>query len=127
MDIFKIIGVGIVGAVCALVLKHSQSQYAVLATLATGVVILIVTLQSLGNVLVSFREIVDRTGVDDGLFATLLKIVGVGYLTEYSASMCADMDCASIGKKIAFGGKIAIFLMALPIVKSLVEIVLVLI
>lgn len=123
MDIFRIIGVGIVGAICALVLKNTQSQYAVMATLATGVIILIVTLQSLGSVLVAFREIMDRTGVDATIFGILLKIIGVGYLTEYTSGLCADLECASIGKKIAFAGKIAIFLLALPIVKALIELV----
>lgn len=123
MDIFRIIGVGIVGAICALVLKNTQSQYAVMATLATGVIILIVTLQSLGSVLVAFREIMDRTGVDATIFGILLKIIGVGYLTEYTSGLCADLECASIGKKIAFAGKIATFLLALPIVKALIELV----
>lgn len=123
MDIFRIIGVGIVGAICALVLKNTQSQYAVMATLATGVIILIVTLQSLGSVLIAFREIMDRTGVDATIFGILLKIIGVGYLTEYTSGLCADLECASIGKKIAFAGKIAIFLLALPIVRALIELV----
>lgn len=123
MEIFKVIGVGIVGAVCALILKNTQSQYAVLATLATGIVVLIVAMNALSTVLVSFREIVDRTGVDEALFASLLKIIGVGYLTDYSASVCSDLECGSIGKKINFAGKIAIFLMSVPIIKALIDVI----
>lgn len=123
MEIFKVIGVGIVGAVCALVLKNTQSQYALLASLATGIVILIVAMNALTSVLVSFREIVDRTGVDEGLFASLLKIIGVGYLTDYSASICTDLECAGIGKKLNFAGKIAIFLMSVPIIQALIDVI----
>ena len=65
----------------------------------------------------------DKTGVDNALFALLIKIIGVGYLTEYSVSLCNDFDCASIGKKLAFAGKIVIFLMALPVVKTLIDLV----
>lgn len=121
MDIFKVIGVGLVGLCAALLLKTTDNRYAVLAVVATGAVILIVSLNSLGGAVVRLHEIIDSTGVDEALFASLLKIVGIGYLTEYTSEVCADADCASIGRKVAFAGKIAIFLLALPIVKALID------
>lgn len=123
MDIVRVIGVALVGAICVIILKNSQSSFAMLASIATGIIVLIVTLNSLGDVILAFQEIVEKTGIDNGLFALLLKIVGVGYLTEYSVSLCNDFECASIGKKLAFAGKIAIFLMAVPIVKTLIDLV----
>lgn len=121
MDIFKVIGVGLVGLCAALLLKTTDNRYAVLAVVATGAVILIVSLNSLGGAVVRLHEIIDSTGVDEALFASLLKIVGIGYLTEYTSEVCTDADCASIGRKVAFAGKIAIFLLALPIVKALID------
>ena len=123
MDIFKVIGVAIVGAICSLLLKNSSSNFSSLAVISTGIIILIIALNSLTEVVIAFEEIVDKTGVDNELFALLVKIIGVGYLTEYSVSLCNDFDCVSIGKKLAFAGKIVIFLMALPVVKTLVELV----
>ncbi len=123
MDIVRVIGVALVGAICVIVLKNTQSSFAMLASIATGIIVLIISLNSLGDVILAFQEIVDRTGIDNALFACLLKIVGVGYLTEFSVSICNDFECASIGKKLAFAGKIAIFLMAVPIVKALIDLV----
>ena len=123
MELFKVIGVGLVGVCATLLLKNTDNRYAILAGIATGAVILIVALNSLSGVFVQLHALVVKTGVDSGLFAALLKIVGIGYVTEYTASVCADADCASIGRKVAFAGKIAIFLLALPIVKALLDIV----
>lgn len=123
MELFKVIGVGLVGVCATLLLKNTDNRYAMLAGIATGAVILIVALNSLSGVIVQLHALVDKTGVDSELFAALLKIVGIGYVTEYTASVCADADCASIGRKVAFAGKIAIFLLALPIVKALLDIV----
>lgn len=120
MDIAKVIGVGIMGAVTALILKHTRSEYAPMAVIAAGVVILMITLSALTDVIVAFEEIVDKTNLSRELFSSLLKIIGIGYLTEYSVSICNDLECASIGKKIALAGKITIFLTALPIIMSLV-------
>ena len=121
MDIFKIVGIAIVGCVCTLLLKNTQSQYAMLSSLATGIIILIIALSSFSKVILSFQAIIDKTGVNSSLFATLLKIIGIGYITEYSQSVCTDLDCASIGKKVSFEGKIAIFLLALPIIENLIN------
>ncbi|MDE6211013.1 MAG: stage III sporulation protein AD [Clostridia bacterium] len=121
MDIFKIVGIAIVGCVCTLLLKNTQSQYAMLSSLATGIIILIIALSSFSKVILSFQAIIDKTGVNSELFATLLKIIGIGYITEYSQSVCEDLECGSIGKKVSFAGKIAIFLLALPIIENLIN------
>ena len=123
MEIFKVIGVGLIGVCAVIVLRATENRYAVLATVATGAVILIIALNSLQGAIVGLHGIIDKTGVDEELFATLLKIVGIGYVTEYTSELCADADCASIGKKVAFAGKIAIFLLAIPIVTALIGIV----
>lgn len=121
MDVFRLVSIGIIGAIACLLLKKTDGHYAALAAVATGIVILIICINSLASVLVSLQEIVDHTGIDNELFAILLKIVGVGYLTEYACGLCEDLDCGGISKKIALGGKIAIFLMALPIVNALLD------
>ena len=54
---------------------------------------------------------------------TLLKIIGIGYLTEYSASVATDAGCASVAQKLQLGGKIVIFLMSISIVTALVDVV----
>ena len=121
MDIFKIVGIAIVGCVCTLLLKNTQSQYAMLSSLATGIIILIIALSSFSKVILSFQAIIDKTGVNSAIFSALLKIIGIGYITEYSQSVCEDLECASIGKKVSFAGKIAIFLLALPIIENLIN------
>ena len=121
MDVFRLVAIGIIGAIACLLLKKTDGQYAALAAVATGIVILIICIKALASVLISLQEIVDRTGMDSKLFSVLLKIVGIGYLTEYACGLCDDLDCGGISKKIALGGKIAIFLTALPIVNALID------
>ncbi len=123
MEIFKVIGVGIIGAIIAGLLKKENSELSILVVMSTGIIILIVILNSLTEVIDAFFEIADKSGLGTGLFSGMLKIIGIGYLTEFSANLCDDYGYLSIGKKIQLGGKITIFLMALPIIGSLVEII----
>jgi stage III sporulation protein AD len=123
LDIFKVIGVGIVGAVIGLFLKDGKPEFVVLSVMATGVMILIFVLNSLTDVVDAFNALVQKTNIDERLFSGILKIIGIGYVTEYSAEVCNDMNFASIAGKIQLAGKITIFLMALPVMTAFIDVI----
>ena len=123
MILAKLIGIALVGVVAVSLLKTTKSEFAVFAVIATGVVMLVTMMGALRDVLLSFDELVRKSGVDDAVFSAVLKIIGVGYLTEYSASVAEDAGCASIARKLQFGGKVVIFLMSISIVTALVDVV----
>ncbi len=123
MILAKLIGIALIGVVAVSLLKTTKSEFAVFAVIATGVVLLVTMMSALREVLLSFDELVEKSGVDDAVFTAVLKIIGVGYLTEYSASIAEDAGCASIARKLQFGGKVVIFLMSISIVTALVDVV----
>ncbi len=121
--IFKLVGIALIGVIVVSLLKTAKPEFAVFATIATGVVMVVTMLSSLQSVILAFDGIVKKSGIDDGIFTAVLKIIGIGYLTEYSASVATDAGCASIAQKLQFGGKIVIFLMSISIVTALVDVV----
>ena len=123
MILAKLIGIALIGVVAVSLLKTTKSEFAVFAVIATGVVMLVTMMGALRDVLLSFDELVRKSGVDDAVFSAVLTIRGVGYLTEYSASIAEDAGCASIARKLQFGGKVVIFLMSISIVTALVDVV----
>ena len=123
MEIFKIIAMGIVTTIAVLVVKPTKPEIALLIGLAGSVLIFINLIDMLASVFNVFTLLVEKTGVSSELFASLLKIIGVGYLAEFSASICADSGNGSIAEKILFGGKIVILMLALPIFISILDII----
>lgn len=121
MELFRVIGVGLVGVLAANMLKRDKPELHLVVLVATGVMVLVIVFSSMSTVINSFGALLHRGGVDGSLFAGVLKIVGIGYLTEYAASVCADCGAQSVGDKVQLAGKIAVFLMGLPIVTALVE------
>lgn len=121
--IFKLIGIALTGVLVITLLKTAKPEFVVFASIATGVVMVAIMLSSLTDVVIAFDDIVQKSGVNDEVFAIVLKIIGIGYLTEYSSSVATDAGCVSIAQKLQFGGKIIIFLMSISIVKALVEVV----
>ena len=66
-----------------------------------------------------FRSIADQANLDASLVGGVVKIIGVGYLTEFSASLCEDYGVSSVGKKMQFAGKILILTLSLPMITSI--------
>ena len=123
MEILKIVGVGLATAIAYILVKQVKNEFAIFVALAGTVLILLLIVTKLTNVIEYFVEIVEKTGVDKSVFFAILKIVGVGYLTEFAANLCNDIGTSSMGNKIVLGGKIVILCLALPIITSLIDIV----
>ena len=122
-QIFKIMGIGLITCVAALIVKPVRSDFAMISSMVGGIVILVMTLSSLSGVLSLISSVANKTGLNGNLIAVVFKIIGVGYLTEFTASLCADAGSGGLGDKILLGGKIIILVMSLPIVTSILNIV----
>lgn len=123
MEIFKIIGVGITGAIAITLVKSTKPDFVVPVTIAAGTIVLIMLINSLNTAVYEFTSLIEKSGISDNLFSGLLKIIGIGYLTEYASGICNDSGSPTLANNIQLGGKITIFLMSLPILSALIDVV----
>ena len=119
----KIIGVAFVTAISAILLKSTKPELSFAVTVTGIIVILLFIVDSLQGVLGVFSSIAQATGVENGLIKILLKIVGVGYLTEFGAGILNDFGSQAVADKIVLGGKITIVILSLPIFQGLLQLV----
>lgn len=122
MDIVKVIIVALIGVMVVVILKDIKPELALLAGLVTGAAILLMILTEITGIFEDFKTISEGAGGGNStIFVTILKIVGIGYLTEYSSGICEDYGSQSIAKKVQLAGKVSIFAMAIPIFANIVE------
>jgi stage III sporulation protein AD len=124
LDITKIIAVGIATALSCIILKQSKPEIAVVVGLVGTIVILVMVIGGLQTVIDRINGIVAQTGIKTEIFASILKIVGIGYLCEFASGICRDAGSSSVADVILLGGKILILVVAIPIIEGLVSIVL---
>jgi len=124
LDIVKIIGIGLVTVIGSIKLKQFKPEFSLVLTLAGSILILLLVVQALSTVFTSFAEIVSKTGINNELFLCVLKVIGVGYLAEFAASICTDSGNTAIADKILLAGKVLILVICLPIIQALIEIIL---
>ena len=70
-----------------------------------------------------FAEITQMTGLDAVIVRTLLKMVGIGYLVEFSAGVLNDFGQNSLADKLIFCGKILVLILAVPILESVLGLI----
>ncbi len=121
MEIFKIIGVAFVTAIAAILLKTTKPELSFAVTVTGVIVILLFIVDSLKHTFAIFSIIVQASGVDNNLIKLLLKIIGVGYITEFGAGILNDFGSNAVADKVILGGKIAIVLLSLPILEGLLQ------
>lgn len=123
MELIKIVVVGIVISILAVFLKQVKPEYSVICIVAGSILLLLYILYSISDIFNFFSDIVNKTGIDNNLFLTIVKVIGIGYLIEFSANICNDSGNSAIADKVVLAGKILIFTMSLPIVSSLFNMV----
>ena len=123
MELARIIGIGLVTAVAALLLRSTKPEIAFAVTIAGGVLILLFSLDILAEAFGIYGQIGEQTGIDLTLIKIILKIIAIGYLVEFAAGIVEDFGAKNIADKLVFAGKIIIFTVALPIIQTLVALV----
>ena len=124
MDIVRVIGIALLTTFAALILKQNRPELAAIVSLTGGLVILLMFTQGLSSVINNLTQIVQRTGIRSDVFVALLRIIGIGYLTEFAAGICQDADNNSMAQKVTLAGKVLILILAIPIINNLIEVVL---
>ena len=73
--------------------------------------------------IISFYKIFQITGVQSSLLTPLLKIVAIGYIAEFGANICVDAGASGVADKVLFSAKLIIFVISMPIITTLIDMV----
>jgi stage III sporulation protein AD len=121
MEIIQIIGLGIIVTILILVIRQQRPELAVQLSLALSVVIFLMVVGKISLVLDLFRELADRANINQLYLNTVLKIIGIAYISEFGAQVCRDAGEGAIASKIEFAGKILIMVLAIPIIAVVLD------
>ena len=123
-EIIKVIGIGLIALVIAIILKQYRPEYVIYISIIAGILILFLTLEKFSGIINLLKSISDKTYINKQFLEILLKITGIAIITEFAVSICSDAGEKAIASKIEIGSKIIIIAMSIPIISSLLEIIL---
>ena len=122
-EILKIIGVAFITTVAAILLKGTKPELSFAVTVTGVIVILLFIIDAMRTTLAIFTVIAEMTGIENGLIKILVKIIGVGYLTEFASGILNDFGSNAIADKVVLCGKLTIVVLSLPILKGLLQMI----
>ena len=122
----KIIGVGICAVIINLILKQYKPEFCLMSNVCAGALIFMLIVNGVKEIIENFINLQNLTNIDIDIVTPILKVIGIGYITEFSSDLAEESGNKFIANKIILGGKIAICVLALPIIKDLLNSILLL-
>jgi len=122
-EIVKIIGIGFIALIIGIILKQYKPEYALYVSIIAGILILFMVMEKLSGIINLLKSISNKTYINNEFLSILLKITGIAIITEFAASICADVGEKAIATKIEIGSKVIIIAMSIPIISNLLELI----
>lgn len=123
MNIVIIASAALIAAVLSMVLKQYKPEYSLFISIAAGVLIFLSVIAVIEPIIGFIGELTERAGLEGVYGEVLIKSLAVCYITQLACDCCKDAGENAIAGKLQIAGKIAVLLIALPMFKSLTEIV----
>src|SRR5690625_4777080 len=124
MEIVQIVLIGVISALLYIVLKDIYPSFAFMITIIASILILFLVIQQVGIIIQLLKNLADKAMISSFYLETILKIIGIAYITELGANLTRDAGLSSVASKIELAGKIFILLLAIPIISAVVELIL---
>ena len=122
-EIIKIVGIGLIALVIAIILKQYRPEYTIYVSIVAGILIIMFTMNIITGIINLLKSISDKTYINKQFLSILLKITGIAIITEFAVSICTDVGEKAIASKIEIGSKVIIIAMSIPIISSLLELI----
>ena len=113
----------IVGAITAVLLKQYCRVQAVLSTIAVGVLVTAAVLFSITPAIDKLEYLFSRTDLENEYLKSLLKAVGICYMTGIAADICRDSGEQALASVAELWGRISLLLLTLPMIDSLLSLI----
>ena len=121
MNALQIGIIGVAGSLLALQFKSGKAEYGIYISIALSVLVFSGILGQLETLIETIRRIGSYINVDSVYISTLLKMLGITYVAEFSSSICKDAGYQTIAGQIEIFGKLAVFVLSMPVLLALLD------
>ncbi len=115
----KIALIALVGMMLAVIVGEMRRDLALWITVVTGIVLFLFGVGKFEAVADMLGELTDYVGIHETYIVIVLKMMGIAYLSDFTASVCRDAGQGTIAGQVDFFGKISMILVSLPVLRSL--------
>ena len=119
MNVVQVGLIGVAGVLMAIYIKQEKGEIAIYLCIATSILIFLGIINHLEVLIETVKEISTFVNIDLVYIGTLLKMLGITYVAEFSSGICKDAGYQTIATQIEMFGKINILVLSMPILLTL--------
>ncbi len=123
MQILQIVGIGLVATILAVILRQDKPEISIQISIVAGLIIFLFILTKFKYVIDVLSDLARRIDIDFIYFTTILKIIGIAYITEFAAQISRDAGESAIASKIELAGKVLIMVISIPIIMAVLDLI----
>ena len=123
-QVFQITALCVVGAVLTLVVKRGSPEMALLLILGSAVIALLFLVGTVEEIFDFLSELVQRSGVSQQLFVPLYKTIGISLVVKLGGDLCKDAGESALAAVVEIAGAVCALLVALPLLRSVLSLLL---
>lgn len=117
----KACGAVLIGVILILIVSKSSKDLALVLAAAVCVMVALTAMEYIRPVLEFLTKLEDLGNLDHSMIRILLKVSGIGLITEICSLVCADSGNASVGKVMKLLGSSVMIWLSLPLYTMLIE------
>lgn len=121
MDVIQVAALAVAGVLLVVQFKSGKAEYGIYLGAALSILIFFQILGKLNVILEVIKTIGEFLPLNKIFAGTLLKMLGITYVAEFSASICQDAGYQTIARQIEILGKLTILVMSMPILLALLQ------
>lgn len=121
MVVIQVAALAVAGVLLAVQFKSGKAEYGIYLGAALSILIFFQILGKLNVILEVIKTIGEFLPLNKIFAGTLLKMLGITYVAEFSASICQDAGYQTIARQIEILGKLTILVMSMPILLALLQ------
>ena len=119
--VIQVVAFSLVVMFLYLVLKENKSTVASMILLISGVMICLFVFPYIKEIMTFVENMTSSSGIDVTYVQIVMKIIAISYLATFCSVLCKDVGINTIATKVEFTAKIMILLLAMPIMKNVLD------
>lgn len=121
MSMLQVGAIGVSGALLAVFLKNGKPEYGIYLSIALSILLFFAILSPIKVIVQTASSISDMIKMDSAYLRTLMKMIGITYIAEFSSNICKDAGYQTIAGQIEIFGKLLILALGMPILMTLLD------
>ena len=120
-DVLTVAALGVISAVCAVVVRKQVPELALLLTICAGSIILLRCLGVLKTVVGFMEKLAEMGGMEAEIAAPVIKVSGIALVTRVGADFCRDAKESALAAAVETGGALFALLAVIPLMSAVLD------